>query len=308
MYTKIANLKGKFKDVSEVLRNLGCLKTETLLLILTRIDKQKWYYYDRLVSIQELCIAKESYYESLNRFREIDKELSEYDEESIEHVTLSRDTCDINMKNILSMISKYNDECKDIESELNKSYGIYNGLLEQAQNEQELLRMNMDLEKKFHEIEVMSKQADTISPYAMLISNYTDTVNGLISLRNSHIEERNSLNVKLNDIRFTKQELDDELLFQKYLSYMVDATSSKEGIPLEMINDFVVGCKDIVNELVFDIFEEDIEHLNKAYNAGKYVANKFGWIVINCVENGKLLSIDEISNKIYDEIMKKENE
>ena len=57
-----------------------------------------------------------------------------------------------------------------------------------------------------------------------------------------------------------------------------------------------------------DIFEEDVEHLNKAYNAGKYVANKFGWIVINCVENGKLLSIDEISNKIYDEIMKKENE
>ncbi|MBR2467575.1 MAG: deoxynucleoside kinase [Clostridia bacterium] len=57
-----------------------------------------------------------------------------------------------------------------------------------------------------------------------------------------------------------------------------------------------------------DIFEEDVEHLHKAYNSGKYVADKFGWIVINCVEDGKLLSIDEISNKIYSEIMKKENE
>ena len=57
-----------------------------------------------------------------------------------------------------------------------------------------------------------------------------------------------------------------------------------------------------------DIHESDANHLQNAYNAGKYVAKKYGWIVIDCVKDGELLSIDEISNKIYEEVMKKENE
>lgn len=57
-----------------------------------------------------------------------------------------------------------------------------------------------------------------------------------------------------------------------------------------------------------DIHESDATHLANAYNAGKYVAKKYGWIVIDCVKDGQLLSIEEISNKIYSEVMKKENE
>ena len=57
-----------------------------------------------------------------------------------------------------------------------------------------------------------------------------------------------------------------------------------------------------------DIYESDVNHLKKAYDSGKYVANKFGWSVISCVKDGKLLSIEEISNLIFDEVMKKENE
>ena len=57
-----------------------------------------------------------------------------------------------------------------------------------------------------------------------------------------------------------------------------------------------------------DIHEADVDHLTKAYNAGKYVANKFGWSVINCVKNDKLLSIEEISELIIEEILQKEND
>lgn len=57
-----------------------------------------------------------------------------------------------------------------------------------------------------------------------------------------------------------------------------------------------------------DIYEEDKNHLINAYNAGKYVANKYGWSIINCVKEGNLLSIEEISDLIMAEILKKENE
>ena len=54
-----------------------------------------------------------------------------------------------------------------------------------------------------------------------------------------------------------------------------------------------------------DILEQDISHLTKAYNSGKYVANKFGWTQIPCLDrNGNLKTIEEISNDIF-EVVKK---
>ena len=49
-----------------------------------------------------------------------------------------------------------------------------------------------------------------------------------------------------------------------------------------------------------DILESDTEHLQNAYNSGKYVANKYGWQVINCVdENGNLRGIEDINDEIF---------
>ena len=48
----------------------------------------------------------------------------------------------------------------------------------------------------------------------------------------------------------------------------------------------------------FDIHERDKRHLVDSYLAGKYVADKQGWEVINCVSGGELKSIDEIHELI----------
>ena len=49
-----------------------------------------------------------------------------------------------------------------------------------------------------------------------------------------------------------------------------------------------------------DIHEADLEHLKKASEAYLYVAKKYGWKVIKCVEKGMLLSREEIHKKIAD--------
>jgi len=49
-----------------------------------------------------------------------------------------------------------------------------------------------------------------------------------------------------------------------------------------------------------DIYESDTEHLKHAYASGKYVAKKYGWEIIDCVKDGKLKSIEEIHNAIFD--------
>jgi dTMP kinase len=48
-----------------------------------------------------------------------------------------------------------------------------------------------------------------------------------------------------------------------------------------------------------DIHEADLDHLKKASEAYLYVAKKYDWKVINCVEKGLILSREEINDKIY---------
>lgn len=49
-----------------------------------------------------------------------------------------------------------------------------------------------------------------------------------------------------------------------------------------------------------DIHEADESHLAAAYEAGHYVAKKFGWNVVNCIdESGNLRSIDSIHQEIW---------
>jgi dTMP kinase len=47
-----------------------------------------------------------------------------------------------------------------------------------------------------------------------------------------------------------------------------------------------------------DIHEADLEHLKNASKAYLYVAKKYGWKVINCVEKGVILSREDIHQKI----------
>ena len=57
-----------------------------------------------------------------------------------------------------------------------------------------------------------------------------------------------------------------------------------------------------------DIHEHDRTHLKKAYLTGKYVAQKYHWDQVNCInELGGLLSIEEINNKMMDKLLADKN-
>ncbi len=53
-----------------------------------------------------------------------------------------------------------------------------------------------------------------------------------------------------------------------------------------------------------DIHERDKEYQERCRKAAKWVAQKWGWTVIDCTKDGEMLSIEEISNKIYAAVSK----
>lgn len=56
-----------------------------------------------------------------------------------------------------------------------------------------------------------------------------------------------------------------------------------------------------------DIHESDIDYLTKSYNNSLFIADKYNWNKINCVENDKLRSIESIHEEVYTLVKEKLN-
>jgi len=52
-----------------------------------------------------------------------------------------------------------------------------------------------------------------------------------------------------------------------------------------------------------DIHEGSLKHLQASYNNALMVAKRYGWIRIDCVRDGRLKSVDEIHQQIYQAVM-----
>ena len=48
-----------------------------------------------------------------------------------------------------------------------------------------------------------------------------------------------------------------------------------------------------------DIHESNREYILKSYENSKFIAEKYGWKTVNCIENGKIRTIDDIHEEIY---------
>jgi len=58
----------------------------------------------------------------------------------------------------------------------------------------------------------------------------------------------------------------------------------------------------INNSSVKDIHESNDAYLQQSYDNACFVAEKYGWKRIKCAQNGKVRSIDDIADEIYNEV------
>ena len=95
----------------------------------------------------------------------------------------------------------------------------------------------------------------------------------------------------------------------EFLDYITDYEYNRLGLKKPDLVIFLKLDKDFANTLrknrdydgvEGDINEKDNVFLDKVYDNSLYVADKYNFKVIECSEEGKLRSIDDINNEIYD--------
>lgn len=71
-------------------------------------------------------------------------------------------------------------------------------------------------------------------------------------------------------------------------------------VPIEFSKKLMENRKNkFTGEDKKDIHESDIKYLEQSYNNSLYIADKYDWKKINCVENNELRSIESINEEIY---------
>ena len=100
--------------------------------------------------------------------------------------------------------------------------------------------------------------------------------------------------------------------WDEYLEWLFDFEYNKIGIPEPTMVVFLDMPVEVSQKLMTsryngdeskkDVHECDVDFLHKCRDSALYACKKYGWKVISCAENGEILSIEEINNKIYNEI------
>ncbi|MBQ7880793.1 MAG: thymidylate kinase [Clostridia bacterium] len=72
------------------------------------------------------------------------------------------------------------------------------------------------------------------------------------------------------------------------------------NIPPEVSKRLANARADLKAGTKQDIHEQDTQHLIHAYNSGRYVASKYNWDIVDCMQGDNLKTIDQISDEIFD--------
>lgn len=108
--------------------------------------------------------------------------------------------------------------------------------------------------------------------------------------------------------------INDQSEKDKYLDWLVDLEYHKMELPEPDMVIFLNMPTDMAYELMKerknkitgddekDIHESDKEYMRASYDNACYVAKKYNWHEIKCVENGELKTLNEINDEIYNAV------
>ena len=257
---KMKYLKDMWNIISKTLDTMNCLKENNLYKLITDIGcRNNWY--DRIQFMNYLNKVKlqEGYKELENQYYKAKNELFEFKNSGIDQL---KDT-------IINLNIEYNDIIDRLEflqndkNDLNRKKDELSNLLSSLSEKDKLIQ-----EKNKLEIEIihLNKDIDTKHDNVMKIERNIEKIKELqYSLSNIQIEYNtkykrcNDLVLKIQDIINTNKDFEEYSKQRKIIKLLLDAVSSKDGIPLVIIKVFLDDCRDIINDLISDIFNDELE-------------------------------------------------
>lgn len=267
LFSKLSSLKEYWKRVIPLLDKISALREDSLKKVLLYNNYQKWYDYDKIIDTIDLIEKKNQYYEITERIKNIKIELNNLDisklkdiESNIERLTNLKIELELKNQAIQQEKSKNTDKL----SEYNQ---IYVSISLRAETELKLKTLSEKKNKLHDNISRMSHNSELISMNNSKIITINQQIVEKTNNWRAMGNKIDALRASINDVKFTMKELDNLLIEQKYLTYMVDAVSAKKGIPMKMVEVFFNSCRETINDMLYMVTEDELELME--FNIGE---------------------------------------
>lgn len=259
LYSKITNLKQIWARITPIVEILGAINNKKLIDVLTNFQYRRWYDYDNIAKVMELSEKREKYYELTESVNKIKNEISNI--KLLEDSTIDEkiNNMSLEMEKSASKISEYESNIKNIEGRIKDYNLIYIKLSQLSILENDFKEKQIQYNALITMIQKMEINLDKIKDNINIIKKYKLEASEIYSKLQNYINKSEKVKLNINEIIYTKNEFSNVIDDKETTKYILDAVSSKEGIPLIFVKLFLNDARDILNDLVSDVFGDVIE-------------------------------------------------
>lgn len=262
VFSKIQNLREMWPSITSQLSDIGALKIGSLVKVFSSIFNQKWYDYDKVVDTLNLSVKRDKYYELNQRAQAMRAELDAISRDGLDDIDNRIDALEKEIDQIATTLSETEEDQKRLQQQkisLEASYLTLSKLDDEIKEVSNKKRNGDLLEEKIIDMENGLQKSSDLQ---RLLSDKKIRQKTLSATIEEHQNKIDRLNAALNDISFSQKEFIEVQESQSYLKDIVEAVSSNKGIPLVYVKLFLNQCKDMVNDLISDVFGDSIEILD----------------------------------------------
>lgn len=260
---RLENLKSRWGSIVNTLSSIQAISCDSLIKILTDFTaRSKWCDVDKIMDVAELAKRNERFDELKERRLQVQKQLMDLKSDDVRTMRASLENMEKDISNTLTRMEEIRDSLAEATTEKDAtelSLATLNDLTKLQQgieNNTVLVSQNAD------KIDELQGTLLRVSENASIQDQYMGVLRSLISEYETKSSKLGSLRSALQEIESTTELYQSYLEERNIIKLILDATSSKDGIPVVMIKMFLDECKDIVNDLIADIFDDDLEILD----------------------------------------------
>ena len=261
---KLQLLRNQWNRLGPILVELGVVQSGLSLweLLSNPLARRDWYHYDRLIGIIEKVKMLEEFNGVRERYDAVDREIRDLEDPEIQ---TNRERLKLAIENrdkTMSQLESLSEEIQSMADSVESYESLYEKLQKRADYEIQLSERRESLALTEQNLAQIDQNLETIR------ENLTQ-INGLererftAETRYTKIQsDLDSIRSTMRQIEYNQEEYNSLMESARGIQMVMDAVSSKKGIPLILVKNFLNNCREIVNELISDVFDEELEVLD----------------------------------------------
>lgn len=259
---KIQMLQAQLKQALPILIELKAATRFNLVDVITDPTRRiNWYNYNHLIDILEKCKMQAEFDEVVSRYTQVKNEIAQLEsgdyDRSVSELAQCKSRKDALMQELDTVIAS----ATELSDRVISLEAMYKDAQQKDEMISELQALQAKLENANTEHSSLQSKYDTISINNDRIADLEYQVSKLKSDLQALQFKIDQLKSTLNQIEYNQNEYKGLVGQRDNTKYVLDAISTRDGIPLILVKVFLDNCREIINDLIADVFEEDIEIL-----------------------------------------------